>query len=62
MAMFRTGQANPEKLRELILLCETRRDILNAPRWKTYIDIAINEKINNMEQHKINSLSFSGFA
>ena len=50
MAMFRTGHANPEKLRELILLCETRRDILNAPRWKTYIDIAINEKINGMEQ------------
>ena len=50
MAMFRTGHASPEKLRELILLCETRRDILNAPRWKTYIDIAINEKINGMEQ------------
>lgn len=52
MAMFRTGHANPEKLRELILLCETRRDILNAPRWKAYIDTAINEKINKMKQHK----------
>ena len=52
MAMFRTGHANPEKLRELILLCETRRDILNAPRWKAYIGTAINEKISRMEQQK----------
>ena len=53
MAMFRTGHANPEKLRELILLCETRRDILNAPRWKSYIGTAINEKISRMEQQKV---------
>ena len=52
MAMFRTGHTNPEKLRELILLCETRRDILNAPRWKSYIGTAINEKISRMEQQK----------
>ena len=52
MAMFRTGHANPEKLRELILLCETRRDILNAPGWKAYIGTAINEKISRMEQQK----------
>ena len=52
MAMFRTGHANPEKLRELILLCGTRRDILNAPRWKAYIGTAINEKISRMEQQK----------
>lgn len=52
MAMFRTGHANPEKLRELILLCETRRDILNALRWKSYIGTAINEKISRMEQQK----------
>lgn len=51
MAMFRTGHANPEKLRELILLCETRRDILNAPGWKEYIGNAIDEKIKRMEQH-----------
>ena len=53
MAMFRTGHAYPEKLRELILLCETKRDILNAPRWKVYIDTAINEEISRMEQHKV---------
>ena len=50
MAMFRTGHANPEKLRELILLCETRRDILNAPGWKSYICIAVNEEIKRMEK------------
>ena len=55
MAMFRTGHANPEKLRELILLCETRRDILNAPDWKAYIDIVINEKINRMEKGTLES-------
>ena len=52
MTMFRTGHANPEKLRELILLCETRRDILNAPKWKAYIGAAINEKISRMKQQK----------
>lgn len=51
MAMFKTGHANPEKLRELILLCETRRDILNAPGWKAYIGNAVDEKIKRMEQH-----------
>ena len=50
MAMFRTGHANPEKLRELILLCETRRDILNAPGWKAYIGNAVDEKIKRMEE------------
>lgn len=50
MAMFRTGHANPEKLRELILLCETRRDILNAPRWKSYIGTATNAIIRQMEK------------
>lgn len=50
MAMFRNGDASPKKLRELILLCETKRDILNAPRWKAYIDAVINEKVSWMEQ------------
>ena len=50
IAMFRTGHANPEKLRELILLCETRRDTLSAPEWKTYIASTINEKISRMEK------------
>ena len=49
MAMFRTDNVNPEKLRELILMCESRRDILNAPEWKKYISTAINEKIKKMK-------------
>ena len=57
MAMFRTGHANPEKLRELILLCETRRDILNAPGWKAYIGNAVDEKIKRMEKGPLVSKS-----
>ena len=57
MAMFRTGHANPEKLRELILMCETRRDILNAPRWKAYIENAVDEKIKRMEKGPLASKS-----
>ena len=52
IAMFETGYAKPEKLRELILLCETKRDILNAPEWKTYISTAVEEQISGMEQHR----------
>ena len=57
MAMFRTGHANPEKLRELILLCETRRDILNAPGWKAYIGNTVDEKIKRMEKGPLVSKS-----
>ena len=53
MTMFRTGNANPEKLRELILLCETQRDILSAPAWKAYIGTAVDEKIEKMEKTNI---------
>ena len=49
MEMFKTDNVNPEKLRELILMCESKRDILNAPEWKTYISTAINEKIKKMK-------------
>lgn len=43
-AMFRAGQASPENLRDLILICKSRRDILEAPAWKQYIDAAVGEK------------------
>lgn len=48
MAMFKSGCAHPEKLRELIVLCGTKRDILNAPDWKAYIGTAVREKIETM--------------
>lgn len=50
ISMFQSGQAKPEKLRELILKCETRRDILDAPAWKAYISSIIEEKVERMEE------------
>lgn len=44
-AMFEADKAHPEHLRDLILTCETRRDILEAPAWKQYIDTTVNEKV-----------------
>ena len=44
VAMFEADKAQPEHLRDLILTCETRRDILEAPAWKQYIDTTVTEK------------------
>lgn len=44
VAMFESNKANPEKLRDLIVKCESRRDILEAPAWKQYIDTTVSEK------------------
>lgn len=44
VAMFEAEKANPERLRELILKCESRRDILEAPAWKQYIDATVSDK------------------
>ena len=43
-AMFEANKAKPEKLRELIMKCKSRRDILEAPAWKQYIDTIVSEK------------------
>lgn len=43
VAMFEANKANPEKLRELIVKCESRRDILETPAWKQYIDTTVDE-------------------
>ena len=40
----------------MILLCETRRDILNAPEWKAYINTAVDEKIEGMEKMMTDSI------
>ncbi len=34
VSMFRANQARPENIRDLILKCKMRRDILDAPAWK----------------------------
>lgn len=44
VAMFEAKQAEPEKLRALIWKCEAKRDFLDAPTWKEYIDLAVEEK------------------
>lgn len=44
VAMFEANKATPEKLRDLLLKCESRRDILEAPIWKKYIDTTVSEK------------------
>ena len=44
IAMFEAEKANPEQLRDLILKCESRRDILEAPAWKQYIDATVSDK------------------
>lgn len=36
--LFKTNQAKPEKLVELINSCVDRRDEMEAPEWKTYIE------------------------
>ncbi|CVH76647.1 AlwI restriction endonuclease [Clostridiales bacterium CHKCI006] len=48
VAMFEANKADPEKLRDLIVKCESRRDILEAPAWKKYIDEVVNKKSVNL--------------
>lgn len=39
--MFKTNQANPECLVELIKYCSSMRDLMDAPAWKSHIDSTI---------------------
>lgn len=48
VAMFESNKSDPQKLRDLILQCESRRDILEAPAWKEYIDTTVSEKANEI--------------
>lgn len=45
VAMFECEQACPENWRNLILECEEKRDSLDAPNWKHYINDLVNQKI-----------------
>lgn len=56
VSMFRANQARPENLRELILKCKMRRDILEAPAWKQYISVAVEEKVEEMISGKTTML------
>lgn len=53
VAMFEGNRAKPENLRELILKCETKRDVLDAPDWKKYIGAVVTEK--SIEINRANS-------
>ena len=46
VAMFEANKAVPEKLRDLLLKCESRRDMLEAPAWKQYISATVAEEAN----------------
>ena len=44
VSMFEANKVDPVRLRNLIMKCESRRDILEAPAWKQYIDKVVTEK------------------
>lgn len=48
VAMFETKQAEPDRLRALILKCESNRDLVDAPIWKLYIDEIVKEKADEL--------------
>lgn len=48
VAMFEGNQAKPEHLRDLILECEIKRDILDAPDWKQHISTVVDERANEV--------------
>ena len=48
VAMFEGKQAKPEHLRDLILECETKRDVLNAPDWKQHINTVVTERAHEV--------------
>ena len=54
VAMFEKQQAKPEHLRDLILECETKRDILNAPDWKQYINAVVMQREQEIRAKKMN--------
>lgn len=48
VAMFEAKKAEPERLKSLILKCESNRDIVEAPMWKWYIDVTVNEEVDEL--------------
>ena len=49
VAMFDANKANPETVRDLLVECESQRDILEAPFWKKYIDRTVSEKSERLK-------------
>ena len=45
VAMFEAQKAHPNNLRDLIDVCKTPRDNMEAPEWKEHIDNAVSNSI-----------------
>lgn len=50
VAMFESGNPKPEKLKNLILECAIRRDVLNGPEWKLYIERTVQNRIQQVSE------------
>lgn len=57
--LFKINQAGPEKLKELIIECEAKRDVMEAPAWKQFIDYTVSEKAKDLKICKINLSSLN---
>lgn len=55
VAMFRSGNPKPEKLKDLILECAIRRDVLNGPEWKSYIERTVQNRTRLINEGDIRS-------
>lgn len=49
VAMFDANKATPEAVRDLLVECESQRDVLEAPAWKDYIGKHVVEKANELK-------------
>ena len=49
VAMFDANKATPEAVRDLLVECESQRDVLEAPAWKDYIGKHVIEKANELK-------------
>lgn len=45
VAMFESSNPSPERLRELILECVVRRDVLSGPDWKDFIERTVQNRM-----------------
>lgn len=48
ISMFKSGRTTPDMLKSLILECEVKRDKVEAPEWKQYIENTLNIRVNNL--------------
>lgn len=55
VALFENEQVNPENLRDLILDCEAKRDIFDAPNWKEHINSVVLGRVQEFKTDKQNN-------